>query len=171
MATISKERIKAVLTLTDGPPAILHVLEGASQTYVRGEIGYRTGGYFEEITGNTPAVIYGVAAADGANDSDAETDNDVEVPVYLAAEGNVFEGNMLEAAAADHVLVASDLGTPMAIQRVTADGKVYLNAAVKAGTSVRVFVHKVAAGSAIGDTNARVLFTFLPNFVQHLGTS
>jgi len=35
----------------------------------------------------------------------------------------------------------------------------------------RVFVHKVSVGSAIGDTNARVLFNFLPNFVQNLGTS
>jgi len=113
MATISKERIKAVKTLTDGPPAILHALEGASQAFVIGELVWRVGGYVEETTGDTPAVIYGVAAANASNDSTAETDNDLEVPVFLADPNTLFEGNVLTTAAADYVLTAADLGTPM----------------------------------------------------------
>jgi hypothetical protein len=112
-----------------------------------------------------------VAAGPASNDAAAQTDNDVECPVFLAQPDVLFEINMLEGSLVDHVLVASDIGTAMAIQRDTTNSKVYLNSATKAGANVRMFVHRVARGSALGDTNARVLASFLPNWVQQLGTS
>lgn len=171
MATQLKEIIRAVMTLHDGPPPILNVPEGNSQTFVKGEIVDFAFGYVKEISSDTPSAIYGVAAASGSNDSTAETDNDVEVPVELAMPDTLFEANMLETGLANHVLAASDLGVTMGIQRDTTNSKVFLNASVKAGSGVRVFVHRVARDSAIGDTNARVLFSFLPNFIRQLGTS
>jgi hypothetical protein len=172
MATIAKDIVLAVMTLHDGPPPLLHVLEANSQTFVKGEFCFRSAGYLTEIAGDTPAQIYGVAAGPASNDATAQTDNDVEVPCFLADPTTLFEINMLETGLADHVLVASDIGTAMAIQRDTANNKVHLNATIKGGgASVRMFVHRVARGSELGDTNARVLASFLPNFVQQLGTS
>ena len=166
MATIPKDRIYAVAKFHEGSPASLHVPEAANQTYVVGEIGYfDTAGQFAELAGDTPAEIYGVS------EHDASGVQATMGSVWLANPDTLFEANMLEGSAADHVLVAADLGTVMGIQRVTADSKVYLNSAVKDGASARVFVHGLARGSVLGDTNARVLFTFLPKFVQHLATS
>jgi len=172
MATISKQVVLAAMSLTDSPPPILHCLEANSQTFVKGEPVFRSAGYLTEIASDTPAQIYGVAAGPASNDAAAQTNNTLECPVFLAQPDVLFEINMLETGGADHVLVASDIGVAMAIQRVTADSKFYLNASIKTGgTSVRMFVHRIARGSALGDTNARVLASFLPNFVQQLGTS
>ena len=167
MATIPKNKILAVMTTTDAPPAMLWQDEDATESFVTGVIVYLDPltGRLNEIGGDTPEAIYGVAHSPATG----TTAN--SLGVWLADPTTIFEGNVLQGSAADHVLVAADIGTPMAIQRVTADGRVYLNAGTKAGANCRVFVHGVAKGSAIGDTNARVLFTFLPKFVQHLTSS
>jgi hypothetical protein len=59
----------------------------------------------------------------------------------------------------------------MAIQADTPNSKVYLNASTIAGANIRVFTHKQARGTSIGDTNGQVLFNFKPNWIQFLGTS
>lgn len=169
MATIADDIVKAVMTLHGGPPPLLHLAEAASQTFVKGEFVYiGADGYVYEIGGDTPAVIYGVAAQNGHN---AATDGLYDVAVHLASPEVLFEGNVKEAALADHTFAQTDLGTTMAIQRDTTNSKTFLNSAVVAGANVRVFTHRRARGSAIGDTNARVLFNFLPNTVQFQGTS
>lgn len=167
MATIANEAIKAVTQLTGESPATIACAEGASQTFVGGELVFRNGGYLEEIGGDTPALIYGVAAGDAHN----STAGAYDVPVYLAHDLQLFAGNVKETGLANHVLVAADIGVVMAIQRDTTNSMTFLNASTKAGTGVRVFVHKLARGSAIGDTNARVLFSFLGNWSQGASTS
>src|SRR5262245_38831786 len=166
MATIKYDRIKGVRTLDGGPPTVQEVDEGASQTFVIGEIVNMVSGLATEISGDTPSVVYGVAAQDGHNTTAGQ-----KVATFLVTPDTIFEANMKQSGLADHVLVQADLGITMAIQRDTTNSKVALNSSTKAGTSVRVFVHAVAKNSLVGDTNARVLFTFLPNFIQFLGTS
>jgi len=80
---------------------------------------------------------------------------------------------VLQASLADHVLAQSDLLTPMAIQRdtVSTPNKIYLNASTKSGANTRVFTLRTAQGTSIGDTNGRVTFVFLPNYIQSMGTS
>jgi len=168
MATIGDAAIRAVMTMTGGPPFRITLDEAATQTYVAGELVYSSAGYVTEIAGDTPGQILGVAGADGDNDAAAGSS---AIPVFLADPSVLFEANMKDDSDGDHVSVVTDIGTVMGIQRVTADSKVYLDADVVDGASARVFVHKLATGSAMGDTNARVLFSFLPNWVQFLGTS
>lgn len=170
MATIAKDIVLAVMHLHDCPPPILNCFEAASQTYVKGEAVFLSGGYLTEIASDTPGVIYGIAAGDGSNDASAVA-NGVIMPTYLADPNTLFEITMLQSSLADHVIAATDIGTPMAIQRDTSANRLYLNASTKAGANVRMFVHKLSRGSAIGDTNARVLASFMPNWVQALGTS
>lgn len=167
MATINKAAMKWVLNFAGTSPDTLELAEGASQSFVKGEFVYMLAGYVTEIGSNTPALIYGMAAADGSN----TTAGAAQVPVYIAHEPLLFEGNVLDTGAADYVLTQADLGTPMAIQRDTSANITYLDASIKAGTSCRVFVHKVATGSAVGDTNARVQFSIIPKYSQSITSS
>ena len=167
MATISKERLKCVRQFHGSSPKSFEVREGASQTFVLGELVYGDSGYALEIAGDTPGIILGMAGEDGHN-SAVGVDR---VSVYTADPDNIFEGNVLGTGAADQVLANNHLLTTMAIQRVTADSRVYLNAAILGGASTRVFVWDVAPGSAVGDLNARVLFSFLDRYWQAASTS
>ena len=167
MATITKSDMKWVLNYAGTSPDTIELDEGASQTFVKGELVFYSAGSIIEIASDTPALIYGMAAADGHN----AAVNTKKIPVYVVNENLLFEGNVLAASLADYVLAQGDLGTPMAIQRDTTNSRVFLDSGTKAGTNTRVFVHRVAAGSAIGDTNGRVLFSFIPKFAQSITSS
>lgn len=167
MATIAKQEIQAAVQMHGANPFTMTLPEAASQTFVKGELVVDVAGYVTEIASDTPGSILGVAAGDAHN----TTAGAASVPVELAAPQQLFRGNVLETALADHVLDATDLGTDMAIQRDTTNSKVYLNATTKAGANIRVFTLQRARGTAIGDTNGQVLFVFKPNWVQFLGTS
>lgn len=167
MATIAKQPIEAAVQGHGSNPFTLTLKEGASQTFVKGELVFINGdGYVEEIGSNSPGTIYGVAAGDAHNNATAGT---YEVPVELALVEQLFRANVLEDNLADHVLAQTDLGTDMAIQRDTTNSKTYLNTDLTDG--VRVFTHKQARGTSIGDTNGQVLFNFKPNWIQMMGTS
>lgn len=168
MATITKERIQCARYAHGSSPKSFDLSEGASQTFVLGELVFIEAGYVIELASDTPGVILGMAGADGHNDATAGTHR---VSVYTADVDNVFIGNVLGASAADHVLLQSDLGGTMAIQRVTADSRVYLDASVKGGANTRVYVWDVAPGSNVSDTNARVYFSFLDRYAQFSSTS
>ena len=171
MSTIADNIVLARMTFTEGEPPIFYCPEANSQSFVKGELVFMSFGYLTEIGGDTPEQIYGVAAAAGANSATAQTDG-VMTPVFLALPTTVFEANMKQGSLANHTSVASDFGTTMAIQRDTSNSKTFLNASTKnGGASVRVFVHGPGSGSVVGDVNPRALFTFLPNWVQFLGTS
>ena len=171
MATIAKKPIFARMTMHGGPPMSLTLKEGASQTFVKGEIVFiNASGYVEEIAGDTPSEIYGVAAQDAHN----TTAGAAEVSVWLADPGTLFGINVLESTLTDHVLAQTDLGTFAAIQRDTTNSKVYANISTTAGANTRIFIHCVEtadSNSAIGDTNGRVLVTFRQTFVQFGTTS
>jgi hypothetical protein len=168
MATITKDILQAVVQLTGDSPPTISGLEAASQTFVAGEIVFWNAGYITEIAGDTPTAIYGVAAEPAHNDATAGTHL---VSVYLALETQLFAGNVLSTSLADRTLLQTDIGRVMGIQRDTTNSMTYLNATIVGGASGRVFTHKVARGTAIGDTNGRVLFNFLPGFTQHAATS
>ena len=167
MATIAKQEIEAAVQIHGSNPFTLTLKEGASQSFVKGELVVITGGYVVEIASDTPSAIYGVAAGPAHN----TTAGAAEVPVELATPEQLFRANVLQSSLADHVLAQTDLGTDMAIQRDTSLSKTFLNASTTAGANIRVFTHKQARGTSIGDTNGQVLFNFKPNWIQMLGTS
>jgi hypothetical protein len=167
VAVIPYDIVKARMTLTEGEPPIFYVPEGNSQTFKKGELVTMASGYAIKVT--TPAaaavgLIYGVAAADASNNAGAQAAG-VMVPVFLAVPSTMFEANMKTTALADYVSTAADVGTPMALQYDGApNNRIALNAASKTlATFARVFVHGFGADSKVGDTNARMLFTFIPS--------
>lgn len=167
MATITKEALQQISSSYGGSNAPRTYREGASQTYVKGELVYALEGYVVELASDTPGAILGLANTPG-NNTTAGAKN---TSVTLAGEGILFAGNLLTTSGADYTILNRDLCRVAGIQRVTADSKVYLNAAVTGGASARVWIHGLARDSAIGDVNARVIFEFLPTFIQHRATS
>ncbi len=166
--TVSKDIFLEVASEANAPPFSITVQEGALQTFKKGWIVMIVAGYCVDCASDTPGTIYGVANEDAHNDATAGTH---QISVSLANTVNVFAGNALEAALADHVLVQADIGVTMAIQRDTANNRVFLNASTKAGANCRVFTLRTGQNTDVGDTNGRLLFVFLPNFSQSLGTS
>jgi len=168
MATIAKQEIEAAVQVHGSNPFTLTLKEAASQIFVKGELVFlSTAGYVTKIASNTPGEIYGVAMGPAHNG----TAGQYEVPVCLATPEQLFRGNVLQSNLTDHTLAQTDLGSDMAIQADTPNSKVYLNASTIAGADIRVFTHKQARGTSIGDTNGQVLFNFKPNWIQFLGTS
>jgi hypothetical protein len=173
MATISEQAVRAVMTLTGGPPPRLSLKEADSQTFKKGElVEINSSGFVAEITASgamTYSVAYGIAAEDGHNSATAQTDG-TEVSVFLITPEVLFEGNV-KTNGSNHTLAQTDLGQCVGLYHDTGDSKVYLDVNVTAGANVRVFTHRPARGTELGDTNGRVLFNFLPNWIQFLGTS
>lgn len=167
MATITKSRLMQVSSATGGGVTARTYPEGASQTFVKGELVLGYFGYVTEIAGDTPTAILGMAAQDAHN----TTAGAANVSVVLAAEGTIFSGNMLSTSLADRTSGATDIVRPAGISRDTTNSLTFVNGSVTGGSSARVWVHGFARGSAAGDVNARVLFEFLPTFVQNRSTS
>jgi hypothetical protein len=171
MATVSKDIMTPVASEANAPPFTVTCGEAASQTFPQGWIVYNPGtGYVSDPASDTPVSILGVAAQDAHNLGSATAQN---LAVDFANGTTIFAANVLQASLADHVLAQSDLLTPMAIQRdtVSTPNKIYLNASTKSGANTRVFTLRTAQGTSIGDTNGRVTFVFLPNYIQSMGTS
>jgi hypothetical protein len=168
MAVISDDIVYERQSHHGGTPTPRTYPEAATQTFVKGEIGFMSAGYLKEIAGDTPEAIIGVIAQAAHNDATAGTSS---CSVFLASEGIVFEANVKASGLANYVGLNSDVGRVMGIQRDTANSKVFLNASVVGGANARVFVHGYARGSAAGDTNPRMLFEFLPTYIQNRATS
>lgn len=167
MATITKSAMKWVLNYAGTSPDTIVLDEGASVTAVKGELGFYSAGYAVEISSDTPSTIYGMFAEPAHNGTAGAN----KVAMYRIHENLLFEGNVLTTGLADYVLTQADLGQSMAIQRDTTNSMTFLNAATQAGGNCRVFVHEVATGSAVGDTNARVKFSFIPKYIQGVTSS
>lgn len=168
MATITKAAMAQNSSSYGAIPTPRTYPEAASQTFVLGELVFMSNGYLTEIAGNTPASIVGLAGQDAHNNAVAGAK---EASVHLANEGTLFEGNVLGASLADQVSTAAYRGRVMGIQRDTTNNITFLDASVTGGANARVFVHDFAKGSAVGDTNARVIYEFLPAFVPFRSTS
>jgi hypothetical protein len=169
--TVSKDIMLASASEANAPPFSVTTGEAASQTNPKGWLVANLGsGYVTGITSDTPVSILGLLEQDMHNVAAATAKN---VSVSIANATTVFSANVVGTALADHVLAQSDLLTPMAIIRdtVSTPNKIYLNADTKGGASCRVFTLREAQGTDIGDTNGRVLFVFLPNFAESMGTS
>jgi hypothetical protein len=175
VASAQDQIILAVMQSTGGPQFTLEWPEAASQTFVKGElVTFDAAGYITEVTSDTYSDVYGIAEIPASNTATAGL---ARTLVCLALPSQIFEANMKTTALADYVATQADLGQTMAIQRDTTNSKVFLNAATKSGANVRVFVHGFGrnnpsgAGQGVGDTNARVLFSFIPKYVRGISSS
>lgn len=165
MATIPDLPIMPVQSPQGIDPAIVWLPEAATQTWAAGTLVVFSGGNVQEIASDTPAQIYGIAAAPGQNLAAAGA----LCPIYLIREDVWFEMNMKQTGLANHTFALADIGQPMGIQRDTVNKKTFLNQSVVGGAGVRAFVHMLSrrfAAQAVGDINVRVMVSFLPGNAQ-----
>ncbi len=179
MGTVAKDICLEVQKRGGGTPDVVSFAEGALQTFKKGWPVVLVAGYVTDVASDTPALILGVAAEDAHNDATAGTH---QIGVYLALDTNIFAANVLETSLADHVLVQSDIGTQMAIQRDTTNNRLFLNASTKGGANCRVFTYEIAQNQSaspnsasgpfgVGDTNVRLTFSWLERTSQANTTS
>lgn len=167
--TVPLQIIRAVMTKHGGPPFSLQQLEATGQTFAVGAIvAFDAGGNMVEVTTDTAA--YGVAHGTDIFPPNTRTLNTAD-SVWLGDPSTIFCANLVnginENVPGDHVLAQTDLGTVWGFVFNTADKQVYLDVN-SSSTTLLAFVHAPAGGEQgeIGDTNARVLFTFLPQSLQ-----
>ena len=146
MATIGKTRGRCVGRLGGGEVPTVYLREAASQSFQDGQFVMMNATYQATVYATDDAGIAGMAAKDATGTTDAE------FPCVINIEDALWELNALEASAADHVLVTADIGKCFGLQ--VSSNKVYVDTSDT--TNKRVRILKVAPGSAIGDTNARV---------------
>jgi hypothetical protein len=157
MATTHKFR-PIQLSMTSGKdyPTIREGKEAATQSFAVGDLLVRSTNQIA-LCGADPAAIVGVAekAASGVTDAlcpFAENQFDL-----------VWEGNVLEAAAANHVIAAADIGAAYGVAREATLKQWYIDQSDT--TALRVRILALAPGSELGDTNARVLFKFIASTI------
>jgi len=179
MATVADDIMLWVQTTTGAQPYTLQFPEAASQTFKMGWIvDLDANGNVTDPASDTPTRILGIAAEDAHSDSVAGTH---VMDVYLAHPANVFACNIKQSGLANHVLVQSDIGHIMGIQRDTVNNHIFGNASVVAAPNARIWTMQIAQNQpstpllgfgpfGVGDTNVRLTFQFIANFT-FLGTS
>lgn len=160
----------------NAPPRTINFAEAATQTFKKGwPVFVDALGFVRDVASDTPTIIMGIAEEDAHNLTVAGVPNTSGGPstcsVAITDGINIFTANVKSTSNADRVLLQSDVGSLMAIQRDTTNFRMFLNASTKGGANVRVYTLAVTDGTEIGDTNGRVQFVFLPNNSQTLGTS
>jgi hypothetical protein len=151
MATIQKRQMEYIGPVTgNDAPGTMVAREGATQVFTVGDLLVRGSGGTVTLCGADPTAIAGMAESAASGVTDAEVR--VQPNIQNAKWGmNVLTG------ASDYVLLSTDIGKIYGIARNSGQWAVD----VSDTTNTRVMIEKVYAGSAIGDTNARVVVTFL----------
>lgn len=170
--TVSLQIVRAVMTKHGGPPFSLQQLEADAQVFVPGELVRFVAGEMTQVV--TDVTIYGVAHGTDVFPPNTRVQGSAD-SVWLGDPGTLFAANLTEGlnegVAVNHVLVQADIGSIVGFAFDAANDRVYLvDAGNNSMTTLLAFVHDPAGGAEgeLGDTNARVLFTFLPASLQDL---
>ncbi len=151
MATITISNITCVRSL-HGDPRMETGLEGTSKTFLAGAPLVWSSGYLQEA-GSDPTLIAGIAAEPGHNITAG-----TQKVMYYPLQGNVFEGNLAQAAA-NTTSATTDPGKAYGIvARSSGTAHWVVDSADTSATRVRIL--DFALPSIVGDVNARVTFTF-----------
>ena len=124
--------------------------EAASQSFKRGAPLVWSSGYLAEATSGAAVDIVGFAAEDAHNDSSAGTH---DVAYYPTEQCPTFIGKL--AAASDHTLAQTDLGTAYGLASTSSKWYVDYDESSSSHKSVTV----VRLIDAVGTSNGRVEFT------------
>lgn len=122
----------------------LNILEANSSTYKKGAFLVLTSNRVAEAAAD-PTGVLAIATRDGQNGTDKYTE------VWPAKAGVLFEGTLTG------VVATTDIGINVGVAK---DGTTSYWNLVVAETEDTVTIKSLAPGYEIGDTNARVLFTF-----------
>ena len=163
MAVIGKKQWRIARTDSGTPPVVYDLPEAANQTFpANGLVILNANGEVTAVTGDDDTVFWGIAENAGQNGTGKRA------RVYRITSDLTFIGNMVDAAAADHVTVAADHG-PMGIIFDDTPKRWYLDASQQGGANDRVHVIQPAPGTVIGDTNGEFYFKFFESAIQSQG--
>lgn len=161
MATIPLSAFEIARTTDGGPPTVMEFEEGASETFVAGEVVYLLNGYVKEVGAN-PALIVGVAGAPAHN----TTAGAYKIPVFLADERNIFRAQVCSAAGTRAVTAQTMIGRAMALLLDTTNSFVQVLSTPLDGANGRVYCVGLDKQDVLGDTGGRVLVKFKQNYSQ-----
>jgi hypothetical protein len=156
MATIAIKDMAVVGTTIGVNTPLLHGPEGASQTFARFDVLVSTGGYLvraadDALCVGSDALIAGLATADASGTTSATVVYEPFIPGITLIEANL----VADAAGADYTSVITNFGVAYGLAEVSGS---YCLAADETGVT-KAFATPLffAAGSALGDVNARVI--------------
>ena len=139
-------------SMIDGSPPVIWTLpEAASQTFVAGDLVYRSSGYIT-VCGSDPSQILGMVMEDGHNDS---SDGTYDVNVLVATEATLFYSSVYHSVAGNCKIEATDLGTKYGL--VASSNKWLVDKTDTSNTRCRVQKFY----DALATTNGRVLIQIL----------
>lgn len=160
MATIAKFPIEPVRTISGGPPRMVTLPLGATQTFKRGEVVQLSAGYVIVCGSNNPSAILGVAAEDATSG----TAGAVNIKVYAADPSTIFCGNLSDSLTTSLLIVGLSYG-------IKDEGSTWGVDTASVGTNARVVIQNLDPRDTVGDTNGRVEFTFKATYFQLGSTS
>jgi hypothetical protein len=169
VATQAKFAIRAVRTISGSPIPKQAVPEKASQTFVKGALCFvDTTGYNVEC-GADPALVLGVATADGANNAASGAVIDV---LELAHPGTLFRGYLdTSASEGTGTTAQTDLLKGYGVAKSASGGVWYIDKADTSNKRVVLWEFWGEPGFAVGDTRPHVIFGFIyANFQGNVGT-
>lgn len=166
MATIALGKASWAMSLDGGPASVLTFLEGASQSFVAGEIVMLTAGYVVEC-GDNPVAILGIALADAHN----TTAGLYSIPVALADHRNIFRANCCSSAGTGAATTLAMIGKGASLLRDTTNSMLQVLSTSLDGNNSRVTIMGLDKQDVLGDTAGRLLFKFKQPFSQLAMTS
>jgi hypothetical protein len=163
MATITLTRAVVAKTESGNEPMVINYPEAASQTFVKGEFVYLSGGYVTECSSN-PTAILGMAADDAHN----STAGAYNVGVVVFSDNTILEMNKVDSSDAAAATAVTDIGKTFGLYLDTTDSQVH---AVSASTSPRLICIGLSGSDSVGDTGGRLLFRVIGTYRQLASTS
>ena len=158
MATIGLGHMRVVGTTLGVSTPTMHGYEAASQTFKRFEVlKIKSNGYLEVATDDDPPVhsntgVVGLATADASGTTAADLMFEPFIPGITLIEANLCA----DSAAAAHVSLLANFWT-VAYGLSVDSNKWFLAVDNTADATIFALPIRVAAGSTLGDTNARVI--------------
>jgi len=163
MATITLTRAVLAKTESGNEPMVIDYPEAASQTFVKGEFVYLSGGYVTECSDN-PTAILGMAEDDAHN----STAGAYKVGVSIFSDNTILEINKVDTSDAAVATAVTDVGKTFGLYRDTTDNQVH---AAYNSTSPRLICIGISGSDLVGDTGGRLLFRVIGTYRQLASTS
>lgn len=152
MATIPLRPLSVAKTRHGNSPYTVELPEAASQTFAVGAVlTINSSGYIAEA-GADPTSIVGVAAAPGQNGATAGL---YKSKIWVADDDSFFIGNLSGSSVTD----LRDVGLSFGLVKSGTKEEWYVDKTDQANR--RCIIQQLYPNDAVGDTNGRVLFTFL----------
>jgi hypothetical protein len=167
MSTVTVSRARVARTISGNAPQVLTLPEAASQTFVKGELVYLSGGYVTECSSD-PTAILGIADEDAHNGGSAGLYN---VAVVIANSDTIFEVHKTNASGAALATLVTDVGKEFAIYLDSTNSWFTAIPCPLLAHAPRLMCLDHSNFDVVGDTGGRLLVMVLGSYRQLFSTS